>query len=233
VLVVVGVLWHRRISLRLTLDILVPSVALGLGFGRLGCLMHGCCWGAACSAALPWGVTFPAESPPTARHWQSRLISAPAEAIEIATDPGPWYGRAGLELDLPRARTALAEAGGLRSAAVHPTQIYASIGAFVLAGVLNQYFFRRKRHGMVFGLFLVLYPMMRFLEESIRGDNPLDTFHLTISQFISIVLALAGLAYMIALQKLPVRSPRSEGMRLAPATVPAGRKLRAAPKPRR
>jgi phosphatidylglycerol:prolipoprotein diacylglycerol transferase len=39
-------------------DIFAPSVALGYVFGRIGCLMNGCCYGRACS--LPWAITFPA-----------------------------------------------------------------------------------------------------------------------------------------------------------------------------
>lgn len=38
-------------------DILAPSIALGYFFGRLGCLMTGCCYGAACD--LPWAIRFP------------------------------------------------------------------------------------------------------------------------------------------------------------------------------
>ena len=39
-------------------DALAPSVALGFGLGRLGCLFNGCCYGQACS--LPWAIHFPA-----------------------------------------------------------------------------------------------------------------------------------------------------------------------------
>jgi phosphatidylglycerol:prolipoprotein diacylglycerol transferase len=38
-------------------DIVAPSIALGSVFGRIGCLMNGCCYGRACS--LPWAITFP------------------------------------------------------------------------------------------------------------------------------------------------------------------------------
>ena len=40
-------------------DVLAPSIALGYVFGRLGCLMNGCCFGRACD--LPWAVHFPAD----------------------------------------------------------------------------------------------------------------------------------------------------------------------------
>jgi phosphatidylglycerol:prolipoprotein diacylglycerol transferase len=38
-------------------DVLAPSIALGSVFGRIGCLLNGCCYGRACS--LPWAITFP------------------------------------------------------------------------------------------------------------------------------------------------------------------------------
>jgi len=43
-------------------DLLMPSVFIGLMFGRLGCLMHGCCYGDFCE--LPWAIEFPRESAP-------------------------------------------------------------------------------------------------------------------------------------------------------------------------
>ena len=41
------------------LDILAPSAALGNIFGRIGCLLNGCCYGRACD--LPWAIHFPAD----------------------------------------------------------------------------------------------------------------------------------------------------------------------------
>lgn len=40
-------------------DALAPSVALGFACGRIGCLMNGCCFGAACD--LPWAIHYPAD----------------------------------------------------------------------------------------------------------------------------------------------------------------------------
>lgn len=45
-----------RIPLPKGLDYVVPAVALAHGFGRIGCLLAGCCWGTACD--LPWAVIF-------------------------------------------------------------------------------------------------------------------------------------------------------------------------------
>lgn len=50
-------------------DICVPGMAFGYAIGRMGCFMSGCCYGTACD--LPWGVTFPADSP--AGYYQAAL----------------------------------------------------------------------------------------------------------------------------------------------------------------
>ncbi len=40
-------------------DVLAPSIALGSVFGRIGCLLNGCCYGYACD--LPWAIHFPTD----------------------------------------------------------------------------------------------------------------------------------------------------------------------------
>ncbi len=47
---------HARLPVLGTADVLAPAIALGHGFGRLGCFAAGCCWGAA--SGEPWAVTF-------------------------------------------------------------------------------------------------------------------------------------------------------------------------------
>ncbi|MGA3163675.1 MAG: prolipoprotein diacylglyceryl transferase [Verrucomicrobiota bacterium] len=44
-----------------TADVLAPSIALGNIFGRIGCLLNGCCYGRACN--LPWAIRFPSGHP--------------------------------------------------------------------------------------------------------------------------------------------------------------------------
>ena len=53
-----GILYARlkRLPVWKVADIVSPSIALGYVFGRLGCLMNGCCYGRACS--LPWAIHF-------------------------------------------------------------------------------------------------------------------------------------------------------------------------------
>ncbi len=47
----------KKVSLWKFADIMAPSVPLGHAFGRIGCVMTGCCHGKACE--LPWAITYP------------------------------------------------------------------------------------------------------------------------------------------------------------------------------
>src|SRR5262245_4474594 len=70
-------LWLRfveKVSLRWYMDIIAPSVALGLAVGRIGCLLNGCCYGSTCN--LPWAVTFPYGSPASVEQWKHRVPGA-------------------------------------------------------------------------------------------------------------------------------------------------------------
>jgi phosphatidylglycerol:prolipoprotein diacylglycerol transferase len=93
---------------------------------------------------------------------------------------------------------------------VHPTQLYSTVSAILLSIFLGRIFHRRKRHGVVFAWMMVLYPISRFILESIRTDNPLDVFGLTASQALSVVIFILGCLYLLFLYRfLPERSPRA------------------------
>jgi len=53
---------RHRLSPLAMADLIAPSLLAGLAFGRIGCLLHGCCYGG--ESALPWAVTFPRGSMP-------------------------------------------------------------------------------------------------------------------------------------------------------------------------
>jgi phosphatidylglycerol:prolipoprotein diacylglycerol transferase len=58
-----GILYVRlkKLPLWQVADIVAPSIALGYAFGRIGCLLNGCCYGRACN--LPWAIRFPEGNP--------------------------------------------------------------------------------------------------------------------------------------------------------------------------
>jgi phosphatidylglycerol---prolipoprotein diacylglyceryl transferase len=51
----------RKLSFLQVADLMLPSVALGIGITRIGCFLAGCCYGLPCE--LPWAVHFPAHAP--------------------------------------------------------------------------------------------------------------------------------------------------------------------------
>ncbi|HEY2761017.1 MAG TPA: prolipoprotein diacylglyceryl transferase family protein [Pirellulales bacterium] len=47
----------QRLPMLAMADLIAPSMAIGLAFGRIGCFLNGCCYGG--QTALPWHVSFP------------------------------------------------------------------------------------------------------------------------------------------------------------------------------
>src|SRR5438270_12715806 len=47
----------KKVPLRTGMDIIAPCLMIGLGIGRIGCFLNGCCYGA--ESNVPWGVKFP------------------------------------------------------------------------------------------------------------------------------------------------------------------------------
>lgn len=95
-----------------------------------------------------------------------------------------------------------------RSLKVHPTQVYSSVNAFLLCGLLWFYFPFRRFDGEVFSLLIIIYPVARFLLEAIRVDEggQLNT-DLTISQWVSLGLVLAGFSLWAWCRSYPGEPP--------------------------
>jgi phosphatidylglycerol:prolipoprotein diacylglycerol transferase len=84
-----------------------------------------------------------------------------------------------------------------RSLSVHPTQLYSSLNALILTAVTWCLFTFRGRPGTVFGAFLVLKGVTRFLLEIIRADElGVGSTGLTISQWGSLIAIALGLALL-------------------------------------
>ncbi|WP_430452585.1 prolipoprotein diacylglyceryl transferase family protein [Rhodopirellula europaea] len=78
-------------------DVIIPCVFVGLLFGRLGCLMNGCCYGGACEAG-PLAVRFPAGSQVHAE----QLLSGELLGIEgqpVVSEEEPPTGQSRMVVD--------------------------------------------------------------------------------------------------------------------------------------
>jgi phosphatidylglycerol---prolipoprotein diacylglyceryl transferase len=65
---------QQRLPILAVADLLAPSLMVGLAFGRIGCLLNGCCFGGICELELP-AIRFPLGSPPYVHQLhQGRLL---------------------------------------------------------------------------------------------------------------------------------------------------------------
>lgn len=79
---------HRRMPAWRTLDLLAAPAALGLGIGRVGCFLAGCCYGAPTSSSL--GVAFPVGSPAW-RHQLAAGLIPPGAPASLPVHPTQLY----------------------------------------------------------------------------------------------------------------------------------------------
>ena len=68
----------KKMPLWKTADVLAPSIALGSVFGRIGCLLNGCCYGRPTN--LPWAITF---TNPQAHDLSGTPLDIPLHPTEI------------------------------------------------------------------------------------------------------------------------------------------------------
>ncbi|MFH1460476.1 MAG: prolipoprotein diacylglyceryl transferase [Candidatus Omnitrophota bacterium] len=84
---------------------------------------------------------------------------------------------------------------------VHPTQIYSALlllAIFIILLVIDR---KKKFNGEIFCAYLILYGLMRFFIEFLRGDNPVVISFLSLFQFISIFLFFLGVGLYIYLAR--------------------------------
>ncbi len=147
-------LW-KKIPVGRMFDVFAPSLALGVGFGRIGCLLNGCCWGRMAAAGSLWGMTFPDEAEPML--YQEWLY---------AMEPEQWDRvAAGLGYSAEQ----------LPPVPVYATQIVSAAGLFLIAlGLLwAEKRWPRRPAGQVINWFLFAYAIGRFVIEFWRDDTPL------------------------------------------------------------
>jgi phosphatidylglycerol:prolipoprotein diacylglycerol transferase len=218
--VIVLYLRYHKLPARRYLDILAIGLMLALTFGRIGCFLNGCCFGK--PAEVPWAVTFPYGS----------------FAYTSQVEPNPSRNRPSPQLRLPDdffssgilkpydqltpQQKEMVTTGPYRCLAVHPTELYSSADAAIIAGLLYLFWRRAQiaqkaqnflksftKPGGTFALMFILYSCVRFFEEFLRDDNPFEYGWWmiykggTISQNLSIYMLIFGAVLMFIFQKLP------------------------------
>jgi len=184
------------------LDTMVPSLALGQAFGRLGCLGGGCCWGQVCTN--DWGI----------RYHRGEM---------------PWLDAVDRMSRGESVRSEFLDHDAGMTAFVHPTPLYETFGELAIFLALLLWRPYKRCHGEILALWMTLYGFFRTLTEMTRGDRvrgyaveiafeplnrllalPADhaTF-LTTSQIIGLALGFGGLSlfYWLRRQAAPVSTP--------------------------
>ena len=78
------------------------------------------------------------------------------------------------------------------SVPVYPVQLFESAGNILMCIILLLLLRKRKYAGTIGGIYLILYGLMRFLIEFMRGDHTDSILGLTPSQFIAVAIAIPG-----------------------------------------
>lgn len=211
--IIFAYLLYHKLPIRKYLDILAIGLMLALVFGRVGCFLNGCCWGQ--PTDLPWGVHFPYNSfayrsqvnPDPQRNRPEPYLDLPSDYVASVDPDGTIYPKPYEELT-ERQKTEVTK-GRYRCLAVHPTQLYTSLSALGLTGVLYAFWRRSQRAektgrmnkwfvkpGQTFALMFIVYGSMRFLMELIRDDNPFGFNGLTVSQNIGLAMIVLGMLQM-------------------------------------
>ncbi|MCD8141225.1 MAG: prolipoprotein diacylglyceryl transferase [Planctomycetaceae bacterium] len=178
----------KRISVWKMFDVYAPSLALGVGFGRIGCLLNGCCWGKIAEAGSWWGMRFPDYIEPMAA--QRYLHAHNHEAWEALVQ----------SLGYP--------AGTLPTIPVYATQIVSAIGLFLIASglVWAEKRFPKRQDGQVIVWFLFAYAIGRFIIEYWRDDTPLrygfGAFPgLRLGQWLAVAMVVLGIVFQLILNR--------------------------------
>jgi phosphatidylglycerol:prolipoprotein diacylglycerol transferase len=213
-------LFIQRLPARRFLDIIAASLMVGLAFGRAGCLLNGCCYGARCEADWWLAQRFPMYAKPLIKlgdgnspysggtHGPTPPYSHQMHQGQLRPDPrlvrteaDHWRLVPPGDFDAEQARIAAHS----HSLPVKPAQALGLINALLLAALLTGMFRLRTREGQVFATLVVLYPITRFALESVRADNEHDLSRLVLThnQVTSVVLVAAGLAMHAWLLRRP------------------------------
>ena len=191
---------YKRVPIRLGMDIIAPCLMIGLGFGRIGCYLNGCCYGAQTSVA--WAAEFPYHSDAYLEQAQAGLIHVPEDLKGADGHARPIEDIEADKTLSPETRShLLSEAAGQHALPVHPAELYSTLTAWLIAGLLIAYFTLPHAPGRGFALMLILESVTRFLLEMVRAEPVFTPFgkHIFGTMSYSMVLSIPLLALGIVL----------------------------------
>ncbi len=107
---------RNRMSVLAVADLVVPGFFIGLAFGRIGCLLNGCCYGGVCTSENLPSIQFPRGSPAYLAQVESgRMLGFGGTSTKL---PRMIEG---IEPDSPAERAGIAAGEQVKSIAIRPT----------------------------------------------------------------------------------------------------------------
>ena len=163
-----------------------PSLALGVGLGRSGGLLNGCCWGRPAPHGSVFGMRFP-----------EYIESMAQQFWTHAHNPAGWAELV-RGLGYPE--------GTLPTIPIYATQVVSAVGLFAIAGGLlwAERRWRNRPDGQVIVWFIFAYAIGRFIIEFYRDDTPLRYGFagfpgLRLGQWLAVAMFAAGVIIQSAL----------------------------------
>ena len=200
----------QKIRLLPWADVVVPTLASGLGITRIGCFLYGCDYGKPIPANAPaWlqsiGVRFP--------NWSQKFDELPRS---VGGGDGVIHGSPAF---LHHIHDGLVQATSGFSDLVYPTQLMEVVNGWLLFAILM---FARKKtrfRGQIFLIFTMYYGVTRSLMEIIRGDTGRGGLWIfSTSQIVGIVTCAAAMVAWYFLSKSAKADPEA-AMSLGPGAV--------------
>ena len=163
----------KKLSFFKIADLAVAGIPLGYTFGRLGNFINGELWGR--TTSVSWGMIFPhAPSLPTNLEWVRNL----ADKTGIS-----HLGMSAV--NLPR----------------HPSQLYEAFFEGIILWAVIWFIFRKRKSfdGMLLGIYLIGYGIVRFFIEYYREpdvDLGFIIFNISMGQILSFLMIILGISIL-------------------------------------
>lgn len=220
---VVIYLRFRKVSLLRMLDLVAPTLPLGLFFGRLGCLAHGCCWGReAGEGALltvelqPWTPAWAQFASEKLTCNYDRMLNEPAAFSTLPAEVSEALGP--LVTSTPT---------------LHATQLYEGLTVLLIFFLAIAYrHWLQRRVGQAFVAVVLMQAPVRLVVEHFRRDHEvffqLGGYAFTESQIVAITMfsiAVPAMAYLSLkgrlLSDVELADKSSEDVSPEPAATPS------------
>ena len=167
---VLAIAWYKKVPIMRTVEVGAPAVAAAYAVGRTGC------WAVGDDYGRPWdgpiATVFPEGAPPSTAGIMAREFGV---TFPPGTDPGTLVS-------------------------VHPTQLYEVAMALVMFAIIWKVRRHNNREGWLFGAYLALAGLERFVVEFFRAKDDYLAIGITIAQVIALSATVAGVVWLYALR---------------------------------